>query len=295
MAFAENSFAEQGKQPRKYNGKELDRMHGLNLYDYSARQMEPALGRFTTVDPMCEKYYEWSPYAYAGNNPMKYVDPDGRRIKIANNAEQALANLAKIAVTFRGSAVLDRLINSKQTYSVKGVFFSSSSTYDDVENTVNYVKSPWINNVDGGSISSELAMGHELYHAYQDDLFMIQHYNGEMKGRKNLEEGAVGFTNYLRQSWGQLPLRNTYKSMAAKYGRFNPQYFSAEAKYENFHSLGNNKDETSHGYSYNTTIYQDGGKKTATKYIIVTKDKDKTFTYRIYDNEDAYKRATEGW
>jgi RHS repeat-associated protein len=77
MAFAENSFAEQGKQPCKYNGKELDRMHGLNLYDYSARQMEPALGRFTTMDPMCEKYYEWSPYAYAGNNPMKYVDPTG--------------------------------------------------------------------------------------------------------------------------------------------------------------------------------------------------------------------------
>jgi RHS repeat-associated protein len=77
MAFAENTIAEQGKQPYKYNGKELDQMHGLNLYDYSARQMEPALGRFTTMDPMCEKYYDWSPYAYVSNNPIIKIDPDG--------------------------------------------------------------------------------------------------------------------------------------------------------------------------------------------------------------------------
>ena len=80
MAFAENTFAEQGKQPYKYNGKELDQLHGLNLYDYSARQMEPALGRFTTMDPMCEKYYDWSPYAYVANNPLKFVDPTGMMV-----------------------------------------------------------------------------------------------------------------------------------------------------------------------------------------------------------------------
>jgi hypothetical protein len=80
-----------------------------------------------------------------------------------------------------------------------------------------------------------------------------------------------------------------------KYKGFNPQYFSAEAKYDNFQSLGNNKDKTSYGYSYTTTTYQEGNEKTDTKYIIVTMDKDKAFTYRRYDNEDEYKRATKGW
>ena len=65
------------KQPYKYNGKELDQMHGLNLYDYSARYYESAVGRFTTVDPLAEIYYSWSPYAYVMNNPLKYVDPTG--------------------------------------------------------------------------------------------------------------------------------------------------------------------------------------------------------------------------
>ena len=75
MAFAENTGKD--KQPYKYNGKELDTMHGLNLYDYSARYYESAIGRFTSVDPHAENYYSWSPYVYVGNNPITRTDPTG--------------------------------------------------------------------------------------------------------------------------------------------------------------------------------------------------------------------------
>jgi RHS repeat-associated protein len=68
-------------QRYKYNGKELDRMHGLNLYDYGARQYDAALGQFTTMDPLCEKYYHISPYAYCMGNPVKLIDSDGKRPK----------------------------------------------------------------------------------------------------------------------------------------------------------------------------------------------------------------------
>ena len=40
-------------QNHLYNGKELDRMHGLNLYDYSARQYDAAIGQFTSLDTFC--------------------------------------------------------------------------------------------------------------------------------------------------------------------------------------------------------------------------------------------------
>jgi RHS repeat-associated protein len=73
--FAGTTGAE--KQPYKYNGKELDQMHGLNLYDYSARLYDPIVPHFGTVDPLAEKYYSWSPYAYCANNPVKYIDPTG--------------------------------------------------------------------------------------------------------------------------------------------------------------------------------------------------------------------------
>ena len=61
-----------------YNGKELqeDKINNENLdwYDYGARFYDPALGRFTTVDPWAEKYVGQSPYLYAHNNPIRYTD-----------------------------------------------------------------------------------------------------------------------------------------------------------------------------------------------------------------------------
>ncbi len=65
-------------QSLKYNGKELDRMFALDLYDYHRRMYNPVIARFISIDPLCEKYYSISPYVYCMNNPVKYIDPDGR-------------------------------------------------------------------------------------------------------------------------------------------------------------------------------------------------------------------------
>lgn len=69
-------------QPYKYNGKELDRMHGLDWYDYGARSYDPALGRFTTIDPLTEKYYKLNPYAYCGDNPVNAIDINGDSVQM---------------------------------------------------------------------------------------------------------------------------------------------------------------------------------------------------------------------
>lgn len=67
-----------GIQPYKYNGKELDHVHGLNTYDYGARQYDPILLRWDRIDPLCEKFYSVSPYAYCNNNPAIHIDKDGK-------------------------------------------------------------------------------------------------------------------------------------------------------------------------------------------------------------------------
>ncbi|MDO5760282.1 MAG: RHS repeat-associated core domain-containing protein, partial [Bacteroidota bacterium] len=69
-------------QPYKYNGKELDRMHGLDTYDYGARQYNPILPMWDRMDPLCEKYYNINPYVYCLNNPANAIDPDGRKVVI---------------------------------------------------------------------------------------------------------------------------------------------------------------------------------------------------------------------
>ena len=70
-------------QPMKYTGKELVREWGMESYDYGARWMLPVTGpMFTQPDPLSEKYYDISPYAYCKGNFMNAVDPDGREIVI---------------------------------------------------------------------------------------------------------------------------------------------------------------------------------------------------------------------
>ena len=67
-------------QPYNYNGKELDRMHGLDWYDHGARHNDAAIGRWHVMDPLCEKYYDVSPYAYCAGDPVNAIDPDGKSI-----------------------------------------------------------------------------------------------------------------------------------------------------------------------------------------------------------------------
>lgn len=96
----------------KYNGKELDTMYGLNLYDYSARAHDPLLGRFTTQDPLQEKCYGMNPYGYCVNNPVRYIDPDGERPKAYEAALMAAYVYGKDAEQYK-----ERLLQTGWTIS----------------------------------------------------------------------------------------------------------------------------------------------------------------------------------
>ncbi len=66
--------------PYQYNGKELNTDFDINLNDYGARWYDSSIARWTSVDPLAEKYASYSGYNYVLNNPIAFTDPDGMAV-----------------------------------------------------------------------------------------------------------------------------------------------------------------------------------------------------------------------
>jgi RHS repeat-associated protein len=82
MAGISNKSAGKKENKYKFGGKELSSNEfsdgsGLELYDFGARNFDPQIGRWHTVDPLAGKMPSWSPYSAMYDNPIRYTDPTG--------------------------------------------------------------------------------------------------------------------------------------------------------------------------------------------------------------------------
>ena len=113
-------FASTGNtQPYKYNGKELDTKKGLNWYDYGARHYDAALGRFTTNDPLAEKYYSMSPYTYCADNPVKFIDPNGMEYAPGDLFKTKRAAAKDWGMYYNGASIIRKREMGSSIYEVK--------------------------------------------------------------------------------------------------------------------------------------------------------------------------------
>ena len=105
----------------QYNGKEFNADLDLNMYDYGARWYMAELGRWGTVDPLAEKYLDMSVYNYVLNNPLVYIDPDGRDARtLYDEATNTITIQTTVYITGAGTSqeVADKM-NERQKETFK--------------------------------------------------------------------------------------------------------------------------------------------------------------------------------
>jgi RHS repeat-associated protein len=151
-----------------FNGQERDnewKGEG-NSYDFGARIYDPRLGRWLSVDPLQVEYPGMSSYNFVGNNPIIYVDPDGRKIELSKLTATQLTRYNAMLEVLSESELFayyyEQLLASDIVYSIQG-----TGHYGEKELGGYY--DPKTHTVDVGSEQFMYVMAQELFHAYQDD------------------------------------------------------------------------------------------------------------------------------
>ena len=157
------------KTPYKFSGKELDEETGL--YYFGARYYDPRASIWLSVDPLMEKHPNENPYIYCGNNPIIFIDPDGRD-RIYSAAGKLLNDTGK------GNLIKVRIGGSD--YNLSQLNYDSNGTRKAVSNIIaNEAKtmgySGWFGVVKFKKDGNETTLAHTTSDSKRSVHFNIEH------------------------------------------------------------------------------------------------------------------------
>jgi RHS repeat-associated protein len=177
-AFGQEVSPQAGNQPKRFTGKERDLETGWDYF--GARYYGSRLGRFTTNDPVYvwkENILDpqrWNRYVYSRNNPLRYVDPDGRVIRFAENVSDSFKSEYQTARNYLGVSGADSVL--RQLEEMKEVVTLRESTslkagdatfFDPSDKSISWNPFASLQLTTGGAHTPALGLLHEADHAVQ--------------------------------------------------------------------------------------------------------------------------------
>ncbi|NND34481.1 MAG: hypothetical protein HKN76_17985, partial [Saprospiraceae bacterium] len=199
-------------QPYLFNSKELDENTGL-VY-FGARYLDSESSVWQNVDPLAEKYPSISPYAFVGQNPVNYIDPDGKKIaihyryrnqnkvfkfgsrQVPNNkfVKETLKSFVYLGQSKTALKLIDQAHHLPQTIHIRQIRELGKENFLPYKRQIEYNPQSGLSLDNGGEMTPALGLLHELDHAVEYIRNEKQYFHNrkkELPGYDNAEEKRV--------------------------------------------------------------------------------------------------------
>ena len=178
------------ENPFKFSGKELDDITGL--YDHGARSRNPISTLWYGVDPRYVEFPEMSPFAYCHGNPVRLIDPDGRKVRFAEGVSEQFKKDFKAAIEYLNKHscgdIFARLEQSEEVIYINEVQSSmGTSKYSTKDKTIYWNSREALETDNGNVMSPASILNHEADHA-EDDI-------KDHSNHKNMKEKDESYDN----------------------------------------------------------------------------------------------------